>query len=207
MTASVPHLRVGARAALLALAAFSVAGCAAKRSDLIVVVPSADGHVGAVAVEGRKGSASLDTANEGARVDDVGAVTAVSLTDEEIAAIFGAARGATPIPLRRFTLYFEEGTQKLVAASEGLLPEILADIQKRPICEVEVIGHTDRLGADDYNDRLSETRAGAVRDWLVANGVVAAAIRTTGRGERDPVVPTPDGLAEPRNRRVEVTVR
>jgi outer membrane protein OmpA-like peptidoglycan-associated protein len=195
------------RAALLALVATVALACAARRQDLIVVVPSADGHVGAVTVTAGARSATLDSANQAVRVDDGGAMTAVDLTDEEIRTTFGAARAATPIPPRRFTLYFEEGTEELVPESEGLLPAILADIRARPVAEIEVIGHTDRLAAADYNQRLSESRAGWVRDWLVAGGVEASTIRTTGRGERDPVVPTDDGVAEPRNRRVEVTIR
>ena len=163
--------------------------------------------MGSVTVEGKKASVTLDSANEAAAVSDRGAVTPTGLTGEEIQRVFGTARAAAPIPLRRFTLYFEEGTDTLTAESVGFLPEILADIHRRPICEVEVIGHTDRTATDDYNARLSEGRAAAVREWLVANGVSADTIRTTGRGERDPVVPTADEVAEPRNRRVEVTVR
>jgi outer membrane protein OmpA-like peptidoglycan-associated protein len=54
---------------------------------------------------------------------------------------------------------------------------------------------------------LSLRRAESVRDWLVASGVPRDAISAVGRGEIDPVVPTGDGVAEARNRRVELTVR
>jgi OmpA-OmpF porin, OOP family len=65
-----------------------------------------------------------------------------------------------------------------------------------------VIGHADRAGSDAYNQRLSERRSAAVRDALVQRGIPANEIVTMGRGERDPAVPTPDGVREPRNRRV-----
>ena len=70
-----------------------------------------------------------------------------------------------------------------------------------------VIGHTDRVGAVPYHDTLSLRRAERVRDELVKVGIAAERIRVAGRGEREPLVATPDEVAEPRNRRVEITVR
>jgi OOP family OmpA-OmpF porin len=63
------------------------------------------------------------------------------------------------------------------------------------------------LASDEFNATLSLRRATAVRDWLAKNGVPVASIVVVGRGERDPVVATADGVAEPNNRRVELTVR
>jgi outer membrane protein OmpA-like peptidoglycan-associated protein len=72
---------------------------------------------------------------------------------------------------------------------------------------VVVIGHTDRVGNTQYNDRLSLQRAERVRDELVRLGLAARRIRITGRGEREPLVATDDEIPEPRNRRVEINVR
>jgi outer membrane protein OmpA-like peptidoglycan-associated protein len=72
---------------------------------------------------------------------------------------------------------------------------------------VVVIGHTDRVGTVEYNDRLSLQRAERVRAELVRLGVDPARISVEGRGEREPLVPTPDEMPEPQNRRVEVSVR
>jgi outer membrane protein OmpA-like peptidoglycan-associated protein len=77
---------------------------------------------------------------------------------------------------------------------------------------VVVEGHTDGKGADDYNQRLSEERAGAVKAYLVTHGTPAARVTTVGWGERKPVAPNerPDGSDDPearqRNRRVEIVV-
>ena len=70
-----------------------------------------------------------------------------------------------------------------------------------------VIGHTDRVGTLTRNDALSLQRAARMRDELVKAGVDPAKIRVEGRGEREPLVPTPDEVAEPRNRRVEINIR
>ncbi len=68
-------------------------------------------------------------------------------------------------------------------------------------------GHTDRVGGEADNDRLSLQRAEAVRAMLIQRGIQASFLRAVGRGEREPLIPTPDEQPEPRNRRVEVIVR
>ena len=85
-------------------------------------------------------------------------------------------------------------------------PEITKALQRQAV-EVEVTGHTDRVGKVADNDRLSQERAEAVRDAMVKNGLQASFIRAVGRGEREPLIPTPDEQEEPRNRRVQVIVR
>ncbi|WP_234026952.1 OmpA family protein [Erythrobacter sp. HKB08] len=70
-----------------------------------------------------------------------------------------------------------------------------------------VTGHTDRSGSDAYNDGLSQRRAQAIADEMGAMGVPASMIETRARGESEPRVPTPDGVRNPQNRRVEIEVR
>jgi outer membrane protein OmpA-like peptidoglycan-associated protein len=72
---------------------------------------------------------------------------------------------------------------------------------------VLVTGHTDTVGDAAGNDRLSAQRAERVKGYLVAIGIAAGRIRTAGRGERELLVPTADNVEEPRNRRVEISVR
>jgi OOP family OmpA-OmpF porin len=192
-------------AVVIAFGALTVAGCAAHR-DMVVLVPSTDGHVGKVAVDDGKSSPVLDEANEGVTIGPDGAKPA-KVDPVQVHAIFADALSAAPVHPHRFTLYFDEGTERLIAASEAELPGILADIRGRGAYQVEIIGHTDRLAGDDFNATLSLRRATAVRDWLASNGVPVAAIIVVGRGERDPVVATADGVAEAKNRRVELTVR
>lgn len=91
---------------------------------------------------------------------------------------------------------------------DALVP-LLAKAGKKPLT---IEGHTDSKGADDYNQTLSEKRAAAVKDWLVAHGAAPATTTTKGWGERRPVAPNsrPDGADDPagrqKNRRVEVVM-
>jgi OOP family OmpA-OmpF porin len=72
---------------------------------------------------------------------------------------------------------------------------------------ITATGHADRSGPEDYNMALSLRRANAVKDALVRNGVPPTAISVIGKGETQPLVPTPDGVREPQNRRVEIVLQ
>jgi outer membrane protein OmpA-like peptidoglycan-associated protein len=95
----------------------------------------------------------------------------------------------------------------LTAESEAELAAITLEIASRPASEVMVIGHTDTVGGLEANDKLSLRRAAVVRDILIAAGVPGEKIELAGRGERETLVKTGDEVAEPRNRRVEISVR
>lgn len=86
-------------------------------------------------------------------------------------------------------------TEAATAAKGGALTVVL-----------RLVGHADRSGPRPYNQRLSEHRALAVKDFLVSQGLSADVIATLGKGEDDPLVATPDGVREPRNRRVEIAL-
>src|SRR5882757_568930 len=72
---------------------------------------------------------------------------------------------------------------------------------------ITATGHTDTSGPENYNMALSLRRANAVKDALVREGVPATAIAVVGRGEQGLLVPTPDGVREPQNRRVEIVLQ
>ncbi len=95
----------------------------------------------------------------------------------------------------------------LTPASRSLLANVGTELAALPAGEAVVIGHTDRMGAREFNDRLSLQRAELVRERLVGAGVPRDAISVAGRGEREPVVVTADEVAEPRNRRVDIKLR
>jgi outer membrane protein OmpA-like peptidoglycan-associated protein len=72
---------------------------------------------------------------------------------------------------------------------------------------VEVTGHTDTVGEEEFNSKLSLKRAHKLRDLLVEKGIAADVIYSYGRGEWDLYIVTEDGVREPKNRRVEIIIR
>jgi len=107
--------------------------------------------------------------------------------------------------LRKF--HQGKGKDTLTDESKQLVETSLAEIGKRPVPDVLVVGHTDLVGSHTTNDALSRQRAELIRSELIRLGVAAQNIEVVARGKRDPIVLTADGVAEPRNRRVEVVVR
>jgi outer membrane protein OmpA-like peptidoglycan-associated protein len=196
------------RTTLAALALLLLVGCAKPmRDDLYVLMPDQEGKTGALSVESGGQQAVLDRPYASARVTEPGRMAAGAVTEQEARQAFGAALEAQPARPTAFILYFLEGQDELTPDSRLLLGRILDEIARRPAPEIVVIGHTDRVGALAYNDALSLRRAERVRDELVKVGIAADRIRVAGRGEREPLVPTADEVAEARNRRVEINVR
>lgn len=86
------------------------------------------------------------------------------------------------------------------------LAELAASMQRYPDTRIEVIGHTDSDGDAAYNQALSERRANAVADQIQASGVSFDRIRTSGRGEDDPMASNLTDEGKALNRRVEIQV-
>jgi outer membrane protein OmpA-like peptidoglycan-associated protein len=72
--------------------------------------------------------------------------------------------------------------------------------------EVLIVGHTDSTGSDEYNQRLSENRAGSARDFLVQQGIDATRIDALGKGEAEPIASNEEETGRQENRRVEVAI-
>jgi peptidoglycan-associated lipoprotein len=130
-----------------------------------------------------------------------------TISEAEVQRLFGDALAAMPPAPRRFLLYFESGSNTLTRESENLLADILAFVKSRPAPDVTVVGHTDTTGPPQANLELGRNRATMIRDRLVAAGLDGGLVSVASHGEADLLVPTPDDTAEPKNRRVEVSVR
>ena len=181
------------------------AGCA-QRQAYFVVLPNADGSSGAITVSDGQNSVLLDkpyAASEEKR----GTVTATTSDSQQVQQIFGSALAAQPILPSHFRLYFFRDTETLTPESVVEYKKVFEDIKRRSVYQVEVIGYTDTLGTQQHNQELSLKRADAIRDRLVHDGLSATSISVAGRGELDSAVPTAAQVSEPRNRRVEITVR
>ena len=189
------------------LLALLLGGCATPQPQgSVVLLPDPGAKATAVTVTQGSQQVVLDQPYAAARVRSDGP-KAYQSNAQEVQAQFGAALAARPLPPAQFTLYFVEGKDEFTAESKKIVDEVFAEIARRPVPDIQVIGHTDKVGSDAVNDPLSRSRAEVVRKALLARGIPADRVVSSGRGEREPAVHTADGVAEPRNRRVEILVR
>ena len=184
-----------------------LAACAGN--NRFVLLEEEDGSVGSIVIENEAGSQVVENPLEATRVGS--ATTAPSapeaISEQEVEETWGATIRVNPRKPRTFILYFIVGTNALTAESREQLPAILESLKEFPAAEVSVVGHTDRIGSERRNAQLALQRAETIRDLLIAEGLDAGLMQVDSHGENNPLVETADEVPEPRNRRVEVTVR
>jgi len=103
-----------------------------------------------------------------------------------------------------FMVFFDWDRADLTAQARDTIRRAAEAYKTKGGAQVVATGHTDTSGPEDYNMALSLRRANAVKDALVMNGVAVTDISVVGRGEREPLVKTGDGVREAQNRRVEI---
>jgi OOP family OmpA-OmpF porin len=143
-----------------------------------------------------------------AAMDAVDAKLAATPEPEVAAAPPPPAPPPTPAAPDNYLVFFDFDKAELTADAMRILEnvEAAAGGDEAAVRRILAVGHADTSGSDAYNLRLSERRAEAVRAELAARNVKAESIVTDARGEKEPLVPTGDGVREPQNRRVEITL-
>jgi outer membrane protein OmpA-like peptidoglycan-associated protein len=211
-------MRSASIALLAALAAALGVACTPKHvasappetaRTTVVLLPDADTAVtGRAFVTNSAGTTDLTTPYGSSTATPTNApLPAATMTAADVQRLFGDALSALPSAAVHFTLYFKFESDELTDESRALLPQILDTVRTRTIPEVLVTGHTDTMGTPKGNLELGLTRANAVRTYLIQVGLDSSTIEVRSHGESDPVVKTPDETPEPRNRRVEISVR
>ncbi len=209
------HARL--QAIVIATVAAAIPGCGPKRvppapasgqAQVVLLPDPASSAVGAAVVSNPSGTVNLSGARESTTVAPNRAPSApVVLTEAETKRLFGDVLSALPPAPQQFMLYFRFESDELTEESRAILPRVLEAVRGRPFPDVAVIGHTDTTGSAASNIELGLKRANAIRTLLVQAGIRADLIEVTSHGEADLLVKTGDNVLEPRNRRVEITVR
>ncbi len=102
--------------------------------------------------------------------------------------------------------FFDFDKSVLKAEGKAKLKELVEKIKNISLEVVIVVGHTDSVGTDAYNQKLSQRRAEAVKGYLVTLGVSKNRIYTEGKGESEPAADNKTAAGRAKNRRVEVEV-
>jgi len=116
------------------------------------------------------------------------------------------ARGCPEIPDLQ-GVNFEFDKADLTAEGKSILDRGAAMLESNPSVRVEIVGHTDSRGSDEYNQGLSDRRAESVRAYLESKGIAANRLSASGRGESAPVASNDTDEGRAQNRRVELTAR
>ncbi|HDG67985.1 MAG TPA: hypothetical protein ENG11_02425, partial [candidate division Zixibacteria bacterium] len=103
-------------------------------------------------------------------------------------------------------IFFEFNSAKLLPESIGELQRVLKLMQENPDIKVEIAGHTDSIGTESYNLKLSQQRADAVKEWLVQHGIDSSRIIAKGYGESQPIADNGTEEGRAKNRRVTFTI-
>ena len=212
--------RTSFHAVAVAVALLPAAGCGGTRvapvaptgppaMTLIALLPDPEsGVTGHARATNEFGTANLATARAATQVTSDGPPGAIStLSEADVTRLFGPALAALPPEPQHFTLYFAFESDALTDESSRKVPEILAAVKRLAVPEVVVIGHTDTLGDAGANVALGLKRARSVQGILVDAGIPPQLIEVASHGEADQLVKTRNNRAEPRNRRVEISVR
>lgn len=184
-------------------------GLTAQPSSTVVLLPDATGAVGMVEVRSDNNARqSLSSQFASANVTPRGSIVARTENANQVLQRYGQTLAARPNAPVSFIVMFESGSAvDIEPAFRPVLQQLTAALAGFPAPQITVIGHTDRVGSMDDNDRLSIERAETVRGLLIEAGIQPSIISIAGRGEREPAVPTPDDVAQPQNRRVEIDLR
>lgn len=107
---------------------------------------------------------------------------------------------------REFIVFFGHNKANLTPEALNVIKQAADAAKQFGSASISVVGHADRSGSDAYNQKLSLRRGGAVKGALVSEGIAEGSISVSGKGESDPLVQTADGVREPQNRRVHISL-
>ncbi len=182
-------------------------GCGGPRTT-VVLVPDYEGQVGQVEVATDAGVQVLRQAGEAAVVSSRDKLPVVEFFDaHRIESVFGAALQAEPPQPEIYIIYFETNSVHPLETSHATIRQIVEAILSRNSRDVSIVGHSDRSGLPEHNLQLSLERAQNILEILKNAGIEELIVEISSHGENRPLIPTPPGVAEARNRRVEVIVR
>lgn len=111
---------------------------------------------------------------------------------------------APPTEAKQFIIYFGFNKCNISPEADTVLAEAASAAKSSGSASIVIVGHTDTVGSNSYNDKLSQCRANAAKTNLVTKGIAAGSISASGRGEGELLVKTGDGVKEPQNRRATI---
>jgi outer membrane protein OmpA-like peptidoglycan-associated protein len=129
------------------------------------------------------------------------------MSKEEIDSRFSKVLAVSPTKPIKYILYFKPNSIELTEDSKKILSDAIASIEKRSPCMVDVIGHTDSVGSNKTNAKVSLKRAKYIKSIITKKGLKIISLTAKGYGEEDLLIKTDDNISEMKNRNVEIFIK
>jgi len=184
---------------------FIFIGCAHTR---VVLLDS--GKVNSsVIVSTDKGSQKLNAVGKYVKLKDKSKAPSKPdmMSEDEIARRFSKVLAAAPKKAISHILYFKPHSTELTEKSLDVLKKAFEDIKKNAPCMVDIIGHTDTVGSNAINAKVSLKRAKTIESLIKKENIEVVSMTAKGYGEEDLLVDTPDNTDEAKNRNVEIFIK
>jgi len=191
---------------ILALFSFFFTGCSSKTT---VVLLDSGKSQNAIIVSTLKGSSRLDTVGSFVELKGKESVPsqAKTMSKKEIKSRFSNVLEASPKKAISYMLYFKSGSIELTKESNSILEKALKSIKERSPCMVDIIGHTDTVGSNEDNLKVSLKRAKHIQSIVKKRGIEVVELTIRGYGEEDLLIKTADNIEEAQNRSVEIFIK
>jgi len=185
---------------------FFFIGCSSKTT--IVLLDSGKGH-NAIIVSTNKGSKLLDRVGSFTQLNDKNQPPSKieMMSKKEINNHYATLFQIAPTKPRTYIVFFKKNSTELTEASKKTLNEALKTIQERSPCVVDVIGHTDTVGSNQANTKVSLKRARYVKSMIEKRKAKIVSLVAKGYGEEDLQMKTANNISEARNRNVEIFIK
>ena len=185
---------------------FIFIGCSAKTT--VVLLDSEKAH-NAIIVSTNKGSKKLDKIGSFVQLNNKNEVpTKIEMmSKEKINSRYAQLFKIAPQRPRTYIVYFKKNSTELTDKSKKILNEALKTIKKRSPCMVDVIGHTDTVGSNKANAKVSLKRATYVKKMIEKRRINILSLIAKGYGEEDLQMKTSNNISEVRNRNVEIFIK
>ncbi|HMI45993.1 MAG TPA: OmpA family protein [Gemmatimonadaceae bacterium] len=211
MTSNTQRLR--AVTALLVAGAFGATACASmnKKQEGAVIGAAAGGAIGGVI--GNQTGSTAKGAIIGAVIGGTAGAIIGHQMDQQAKELSQTIKGATVERVGEGInvtfasgLLFAFNSDEIQSTAGENLKELAASLNRYPDSQLLIVGHTDNVGDDAYNQGLSDRRANSAAAYLAAQGVARTRVATSGKGEAEPVATNDTDAGRQQNRRVEVAI-
>lgn len=194
------------QAASATAVAAAQANAAQAHTDMAASQAASSAAVAAADADAEQANATAQQAQQDTQQANAEKATMRAQLTEQLNTVLQTRDSARGLIISMSGVLFTSGQYSLNSAAREKLAKVSGILLSYPGLAIAVGGYTDNVGSDAMNQKLSENRAGAVRDYLIQQGVTNTAVTAIGYGNTEPVASNNDAGGRQQNRRVELVV-